>query len=77
MSEEKKGEGMTLKVTIKKCKNLKRGDIFTSDPFVFVQPTGQGSQGTRTRHNTLNPKYDESFTFENVSVGEKTVFYRL
>ena len=57
---------MTLKVTLVKCVNLKDDDAQgVSDPYVEFEVDNQ-SQKSTTKQNTLNPVWNETFTFRDV-----------
>merc|ERR1712218_696555 len=63
-------EKTALIVTINKCSNLpaKDKDNKTSDPYVKLQllPEKQHKVKTRVMRRTLNPVYDEDFTFYGI-----------
>ncbi|CAG8460174.1 9620_t:CDS:2 [Cetraspora pellucida] len=53
-----------LKVTVVEAKNLKDEDVLgKSDPYVELWLDKNYKQKTTTKTNTLNPQYNETFTF--------------
>nr|CAG4651802.1 EOG090X05OW [Triops cancriformis] len=68
------GEKNTLMVTVVKCVGLPVRDsgAGTSDPYVKLQllPDKQHKVKTRVLRRTLNPVYDEDFTFYGIAVNQ-------
>ncbi|CAG8722682.1 35853_t:CDS:2 [Racocetra persica] len=53
-----------LKVTVVEAKDLKDEDIVgKSDPYIELWLDKNYKQKTTTKNNTLNPQYNETFTF--------------
>jgi len=67
-------EKTALIVTVNKCSNLPAKDSAnnTSDPYVKLQllPEKQHKVKTRVLRRTLNPEYDEDFTFYGVNYNQ-------
>ncbi|CAG8699077.1 26791_t:CDS:2 [Gigaspora margarita] len=53
-----------LKVTVVEAKNLKDEDVIgKSDPYIELWLDKNYKQKTTTKSNTINPTYNETFTF--------------
>eukprot|EP01088_Endostelium_zonatum_P002779 TRINITY_DN1355_c0_g1_i1.p1 TRINITY_DN1355_c0_g1~~TRINITY_DN1355_c0_g1_i1.p1 ORF type:complete len:119 (+),score=24.60 TRINITY_DN1355_c0_g1_i1:61-417(+) len=63
-----------VKVTVLKASNLKIADNDSSDPYVIVG-CGKQDHKTKTVKHTLDPEWNESFEFEDVTPSSMIVFY--
>lgn len=64
---------MPLTLRVINCRDLKKGDLHSSDPYVQIITSTEMRQ-TKIIKKDLNPNFNETFTFENVYEGEMIRF---